>query len=140
MDAEQHFIYDLVSELRKNPRRREVVLNALKRVDSVTASVLAGKASRSEIVKAEAALVPACGFNYGLLIPKMFPRYPFDEPLDFSSRPFMFVMTSLTPGSVVTLKAGRQVGKCADGDTLVTTQGGAVSLRDIFNAGTPVSA
>ena len=134
------FIYDLMSELRKDPERAALVADAARRVDMIAAAVAKGKASRQDVAEAEAAIIPLSGFNFGLLIPRFFPRYPFDAPLDFSSRPFMFAMTTMTPGSVITLKAGRQVGKCADGDTEVTTQSGSATLRELFERGEPVSA
>lgn len=139
--AEQgKFVYDLISELRKDPQQAALVTAAMKRIDTVSADYSNGKATRQDIMDAEGALLPLCGFNFGLLIPRFFPRYPFDTPLDFSSRPFMFAMTAMTPGSVITLKAGRQVGKCADGDTPVETNHGRVTLREIFDQGLPVSA
>ncbi len=111
---------------------------ALRRIDSVSQAVAEGKASRQSITSAEASLIPLCGFNFGLLIPRVFPRYPVDAPLDFSSRPFMFAMTGQAPSSIVTLKAGRQVGKCADGDTEVMTNGGAATMRELFDEGVPI--
>lgn len=138
MDDEQPFVYDLLSELRKNPARRQAVETALQHVDSVTQAVAEGKLSRSRITEAEAALVPLCGFNFGLLIPRVFVRYPKDSPLDFANRPFMYTMTNQAPNSIVTLKAGRQVGKCADGDTELITPTGHTTLLDLFNEGVPV--
>ena len=111
---------------------------ALRRVDSVTQLAYEGKASRQDITAAEAAVVPLCGFNYGLLIPKMFPQYPDDQPLDFSQRPFMFAMSAQAPNSVVTLKAGRQVGKCADGATELTTPSGSITMRELFEEGVTI--
>lgn len=132
----QQFIYDLCSELRKDPERRQAVNEALKRIDTISDLVLQGKANRRDITKAEAELMPLCGFNFGLLMPKMFPRYPVDEPLEFSSRPFMFAMTAQAPSSVVTMKTGRQVGKCADGDTVLQmSDGSTCSMRDLFEEG-----
>ena len=138
MSSKEHFVYDVLSLLRKDPERQKAVCAALNTADRLSQEVLEGKASRKDITKAEAELVKLCGFNFGLLMPRFFPRYPLDEPLDFSSRPFMFAMTSQAPGSVVTLKAGRQVGKCADGDTVVTTDTGSCTLRDLFDEGVPV--
>ena len=138
MDDEQHFIYDLLSALRRDPGRREAVEEALRRVDSVAQAVSEGKASRREITEAEAALIPLCGFNFGLLMPKMFPTAARGDPLDFSNRPFMFAASAQAPGSVVTFKAGRQVGKCADGDTQVITPEGSITLRELFDEGVPV--
>jgi hypothetical protein len=95
-----------------------------------------GKADRSSVARALSTVVTSCGFNYGLLMPQIFPRYPTNEPLSLLPRPFMFVMTTLAANSVLTLRAGRQVGKCADGDTEVETEAhGTLSLRQIFDMG-----
>jgi hypothetical protein len=139
MGDEQHFIYDLLSELRRDPARRSAVEAALKRVDSVAQEFAHGKATRQDITEAEAALIPLCGFNFGLLIPRMFPHYPYEDPLDFSNRPFMFATSAQAPSSVVTLKAGRQVGKCADGNTLVETATGTITMRELFDEGVPLT-
>jgi hypothetical protein len=138
MDVEQHFIYDLISNLRKNPKRLATVEKLIRHIDSVTQLAHEGKAARQQIAEAEAALIPACGFNFGLLIPRMFPRYPYDTPLDFSARPFMFAMSAQAPNSVVTLKAGRQVGKCADGATKLKTPDGHTTFLDLFEEGLPL--
>ena len=132
------FSYDLISDLRKNPKQMAAVTSLLGRIDSITAAVRNGKGSREDLQQAMADIVPASGFNFGLLIPQFFPRYPLDEPLDFSNRPFMFAMTCLAPGSVLTLNAGRQVGKCADGDTEVTTLEGPRTLASLFEDGLTV--
>lgn len=137
MAKNQPFIYDLLSELRSDPRRQEAVVQSLRRIDSISRDIDDGKASRQDLTNAEAALIPECGFNFGLLIPKVFPRYPLDSPLDLSSRPFMFAMTSMAPNSVITLKAGRQVGKCADGGTKVVTPTGISTLQKLFDEGVP---
>jgi len=135
---EQGFVYDLLSELRRDPQRRAVVVKKLRDIDMVAIDVANGKATREDLMAAEAEIVPECGFNFGLLIPRVFPRFPLDAPLDFSSRPFMFAMTAMAPNSVITLKAGRQVGKCADGDTEVVTPEGRATLADLFAEGIPI--
>lgn len=135
MTEEHQFVYDLMSELRTDPRRRKAVMNRLRDIDIITEDIANGKATRDDLTAAEADLIPLSGFNFGLLIPRVFPRYPLDKPLDFASRPFMFAMTSMTPNSVVTLKAGRQVGKCADGDTEVITRTGTTTLASLFEEG-----
>ena len=137
-ESQEEFVYDLFSEMRKRPQRMSAIVAAMRRVDMVSRAFAEGKALRQDIVQAEADLLPACGFNFGLLIPKFFPRYPFDSPLDFSSRPFMFAMTATAPGSIITFKAGRQVGKCADGDSEVMTNHGKQTLRGLFDKGRPV--
>lgn len=139
MPDEQQFIYDLFSAIRKDPSTRRRVMKAVEDVDNLTQLLSEGKASRGDVTAAEAEVVRACGFNFGLLMPRFFPRYPVDTPLDFSSRPFMYAMTSLTPGSVIALKAGRQVGKCADGDTEVITDRGPATLASLFDEGEPAA-
>ena len=139
MASGQHFIYDLISELRKNPKRQKEVVLALQRIDIVEQARADGKASRQDVCDAEADVVEKAGFNFGPLIPRFFPRYPLDQPLDFSDRPFMYAMTAQAPGSVITLKAGRQVGKCADGDTeLFLCGGGVTTLKALFDEGIPI--
>jgi hypothetical protein len=134
--AEEHrFVYDLLSELRKDPNRRGAVMGAMRRIDNLTRAISDGKAPRSALTQAQADLIPLCGFNFGLLIPTVFPKYPRESPLDLAARPFMFAMTSCAPASIITLKAGRQVGKCADGSTVVTTNTGDTTLRDLFEEG-----
>lgn len=137
MTERDQFVYDLIGELRRNPERRELVSQAMTRLDRVTADYQNGKASRQDVTAAEAELVPRSGFNFGLLVPRCFHSYPEDRPLDLAARPFMFAMTTLAPGSIVTFKSGRQVGKCAVGDTEVQTSIGAMSMRDLFEMGAP---
>jgi len=134
-DYSNSFVYDLISELRRDPRRRAAVSKALRNLDSVNKALREGKASRSDLSKAQAEIIPASGFNFGFLMGSYFKTYPEDKPLSFVDRPFMFAMTSLAPNSVVTLMAGRQVGKCARGDTEVDTNRGRMSLLHIFESG-----
>lgn len=124
--------------IRADSRKAKLVGDALQRVDSVARAIADGKASRQDLARAQAAVVPLCGFNFGLLIPAFFPRYPFEAPLSLTSRPFMFAMTCLAPNSVVTLKAGRQVGKCATGSTRLTTDRGSITLSELFEQGQPI--
>jgi len=132
------FVYDLISEMRGNPRRRESVAQLARRIDSLSHEVSVGKSNRKHLEHAQAELVEACGFNFGMLIPTMFPAYPEEKPLDLASRPFMYAMTCMAPNSVVTFKAGRQVGKCVTGETLLRTEEGSVSIRDLFDAAAPL--
>lgn len=138
MTEEHQFVYDLLSELRRDPQRRLEVSKRLVDIDKINQDIADGKASLNDLTSAEAELVPLCGFNFGLLMPRVFPRYPLEKPLDFASRPFMFAMTSMAPNSVVTLKAGRQVGKCASGDTEVVTRTGKTTLAELFADGVMV--
>ena len=58
----------------------------------------------------------------------------------FSFRSFHFAFPESFVASVLSLrlKAGRQVGKCADGDTCVSTTEGPRTLQSIFDAGVVV--
>ena len=134
------FTYDLLSSIRKDPKKSRLVGDAMQRVDSITRAVVDGKASRRDLMEAQSKLVPLCGFNFGLLIPAFFPRYPFDSPLSLVARPFMFAMTCLAPNSVVTLKAGRQVGKCVTGETAIYTDKGRTTIAALFELGQPITS
>lgn len=134
MTSSEIFSYDLLSDVRKNPKKAAVVQTALERLDKVAHDVAIGKASVADLTDAQAAIIPACSFNFGMLIPYYFPRYPLDEPLSLLTRPFMFAMTCLAPDSTMTLRAGRQVGKCVDGDTIITTDRlGDISIAELFD-------
>jgi hypothetical protein len=138
MSIESPFVFDLVKSLRDDPARRQEVVTLMRRIDSLNTELREGKSSVTELQQAMADLIPASGFNFGLLIPQYFPTYPEDAPLDLTDRPFMFSMTSLAPGSIITLKAGRQVGKCAARDTLLRTRRhGHITMGQLFDMGTP---
>lgn len=132
------FSYDVMSYLRKRPDKQAAVQATLERVHNINLLIKEGKATTSDKRKELHKLIPLSGYNFGFLIPTMFPRYPLDESLKFTDRPFMFAMSCLAPGSVVTLKAGRQVGKCADGSTKVTTNRGTMTLRDLYELGVQI--
>lgn len=128
------FTHDLLRYVRRNPTKATAIQSALARLDKISADVQLGKASSEEMTNVQASLIPLCGFNFGLLIPYCFPAYPMDQPLSLLSRPFMFAMTCLSPGSVTTLRAGRQVGKCVKGATKLTTEKlGDISIAELFD-------
>ena len=128
------FSHDLLRDVRRNPKKAEAIHKAVARLDKLTQDMKLGKASSSDVTEAQAALIPLCGFNFGLLIPFFFPRYPLDEPLSLLTRPFMFAMTCMAPDSVLTFRAGRQVGKCVTGDTKVTTDKlGDLRISELFD-------
>jgi hypothetical protein len=130
------FVYDLMAKLRNDSGRSRTVQEAIDNVRNVQHKVAAGKADRTEVAQAMAKVVTHSGFNFGLLLPYIFPRYPTVDPLSVIPRPFMFVMMSLAANSVLTLRAGRQVGKCADGDTVIETEShGELTLSQLFAKG-----
>jgi hypothetical protein len=135
-DLLEIFVYDLMAKLRSSPQHARQAQAAVDNVATLQRRMAEGKADRSSVARALSTVVTSCGFNYGLLMPQIFPRYPTNEPLSLLPRPFMFVMTTLTANSVLTLRAGRQVGKCADGATEVETEShGTLNLRQIFDMG-----
>lgn len=132
------FVYDLMANLRKHPEKAKVVQGVIDQVRTLEQKIAQGKADRNEMSSALARLVPLCGFNFGLLLPYIFPRYPSTEPLSLLERPFMFAMTCFAANNRLTLRAGRQIGKCADANTEVTTRShGQMTLGQLFDAGLP---
>jgi len=130
------FSFDVVKDLRYNSKLRNAVTSAMKDVDIISHAVRDGKATMSDLSRAQSKLIPLCGFNFGMLMPQFFTSYPEDKPLSFLERPFMFSMTSMAPGAIVTLMSSRQIGKCADADTEVETLNhGKLTLGDIFAMG-----
>jgi hypothetical protein len=135
ISSSEIFSHDLLSDVRKNPTKGLQIQAALERLEKVTLDKSLGKASAEDLSEAQAAIVPLSGFNFGLLMPSFFPRYHLGQPLSLLARPFMFAMTCLAPDSVTTLRAGRQVGKCVTGDTLLTTDKlGEISIGALFAA------
>lgn len=133
------FVYDVLAHLRRNPEKAKRVQEILDNIATIERQVLAGKADHAQQAAEMAKLVPLCGFNFGMLLPYVYPRYPSTRPLSLMARPFMFAMTCLAGRSVLTLRAGRQVGKCADRDTRVSTRDhGCLTLGQLFDLGGPV--
>lgn len=130
------FVYDLMAKLHSDPAKAKAVQTTVDNVRNIQRQVAAGKADRRDVAREMAKVVVTCGFNFGLLLPHIFPRYPTTDPLSVVQRPFMFVMMSLAANSVLTLRAGRQVGKCADKDTEVETEAhGSMTLGQLFDKG-----
>lgn len=131
------FWYDVMGELARDSKRSSELSSVLARMGTVTKDAAQGKASTEELTALQGRLIELSGHNFGLLVPYVFHKYPLDKPLDFMSRPFMFAMTSMAPNSSVTLKAGRQVGKCVTGETRLSTNRGDLPISDIFAMGLP---
>lgn len=134
---EEIFTYDLWGKMRRNTKMMDSISSAVARVAKLDQMASEGKVGMDDLRDAMAKLIPQCGWNYGMLVPFVFHRYPLDRPMTLLSRPFMFTMTCMAPNSVVTLRAGRQVGKCAHGTTTVETNYGPTTLEDIFNSAPP---
>lgn len=130
------YIFDLLQVIRTDPAKRKAINAAAEAIRRVEAEKLVGKAGLSDIHKAHYNLVAACGMNFGLLTPSLIVKFGRrGRPMNLMDRPFMFAMTCLTQNTSVTLRAGRQVGKCADGNTVVDTPGGPMTLLQIFDSG-----
>ena len=139
-DLSEIFVYDLMAKLRSSPQHARAAQTSVDNVASLQRRVAQGKADREDLSRALSGVVTTCGFNYGLLMPQIFPSYPVNEPLSLLPRPFMFVMTTLAANSTLTLRAGRQVGKCADGATEVETEThGSLTLSQLFDMGVRIT-
>ncbi len=130
------FVYDLMAKLRSDPKRAREVQEAVDNVGKIQRQVAAGKAERGAVSKEMARVISASGFNFGLLLPHIFPRYPTTAPLSLIQRPFMFAMMNMAANIVLTLRAGRQVGKCADATTEIETEShGTLTMGQLFDMG-----
>lgn len=132
--------YDLIGQLRKNDTLFRCASQFIEAADKIAVGIAGGKGNpytHENYAKMVSASVRACGNNFGGLLGGFIPSFRDEKPFSIVERPFMAAMSTLSPG-IVTLKAGRQVGKCATGDTTVETDTvGQVSLRELFEAGLP---
>lgn len=133
--------YDLIGELRKNDTLFRCAAECIDAADKIAAGIASGKGkpyTHENYNKMVTAAISACGNNFGGLLGGFIPSFRDDKPFSIVERPFMAAMSTLSPG-IVTLKAGRQVGKCTTGDTTVDTDTkGVVSMRELFDAGLPI--
>lgn len=133
--------YDLIGELRKNDTLFRCAAEFVDAADKIAAGIASGKGNpytHDNYAKMVAASVSACGNNFGGLLGGFIPSFRDEKPFSIVERPFMAAMSTLSPG-IVTLKAGRQVGKCTTGDTTIDTDtNGVVSMRELFDAGMPI--
>lgn len=67
--------------------------------------------ARKQIGEDLKALLKHCDYNFGFLTPYFFPRYPKDQPLSLTDRPYSFSMFGFQIGGSTTLRASRQIGK-----------------------------
>ena len=133
--------YDMVGQLRKNDTLFDAASKFIEASDKIAVGIRSGKGkpyTHENYAKMTSAAIQACGNNFGGLLGGFLPDFKDGRPFSIVERPFMAAMTTLSPGTVV-LKAGRQVGKCATGDTTVDTDTmGHVQLRDLFAMGLSV--
>lgn len=133
--------YDMVGQLRKNDTLFNAASQFIEAADKIAAGIQSGKGkpyTHENYAKMVMTSISACGSNFGGLLGGFLPSFRDEKPFSIVERPFMAAMTTLSPGMVV-LKAGRQVGKCATGDTTVDTDTmGSVQLRDLFDMGVPL--
>lgn len=134
------FVFDLNRKLQHDSSFRNEVTQTLAATSGALERLEEGVTSSDEVSSAFAQLLRVSGYNMALLFPFYFPRYPFDTPLSLLARPYMPVMTCLAPNSRVTLLAGRQVGKCVTGETVVNLrEGRKMSLAQMFDAGVKIA-
>lgn len=127
------FVFDLFKSLRDNPARKKKIDQSLVLLSQLEAEHKRKGGNRKEIQQELAGLVVNSGFNLGLTIPYVFPRFLEGAPLSFVNRPFMFALTCLAGGGSVTVRAGRQVGKCVGGNTTVQTNQGRMTMKELFD-------
>lgn len=134
--------YDMVGKLRKNEPLMRCATQFIDAAEKITAGIARGKGkpyTHENYTKMATAAIGACGYNFGGLLGSFIPSFRDDKPFSIVERPFMAAMSTLSPGTVV-LKAGRQVGKCATGDTVVETDKlGRLRMDALFDLGVPVS-
>ncbi len=133
------FVYDLVGHMRNNPAARATINKTMQEVERAHEAMRRG-GPRDEVSAAFAKAVVDCGFNFGLVMPYYFYNFRDSAPMSLLDRPYMFAMTCLAPDSVTVLMSGRQVGKCADGETDISTDAGVMTLSELFDAGLPIPA
>lgn len=120
---------DLYKQLTLNPEYRDKLESQMKKVD------LADKSGdRDGMIYELNELLKLCDYNASLLVPYFFPRYPESEPMTLWNRPHAFSMMAMTLLGSTTIKAGRQVGKCVGGDTVIKTNRSDIhTIKDLFD-------
>lgn len=133
--------YDMVGQLRKNDTLFSCASQFIDAADKIAFGIRTGKGkpyTHENYAKMVTAAIHACGSNFGGLLGGFLPSFRDEKPFSIVERPYVAAMTTLSPGIVV-LKAGRQVGKCATGDTVVDTDTmGPVTLSALFDMGVPL--
>jgi len=129
------YIFDLVSHMRSNPVKARRINEAVAALKIIEHRMAKGEPVVHEMQKHLSSLVSLCGHNLGLLIPYLFPAYPTDSPLSLLARPYMFALLSMGGNVNVTFRAGRQVGKCVVGSTVLRTNRGLLTIADVFSLG-----
>jgi len=120
--------------MRKNPKKAQLINASLDRLSKYEALAAKGEPVAGEIKAEVSKLVKLCGHNLGLIIPWLFPAYPYDKPLSLVNRPYMFALLSLAGNAIVTFRAGRQIGKCVHADTNLTLKDGKeVTIKDLYD-------
>lgn len=129
------FVFDFINWAGANPAQYDKIRKRMAQLDAMIVDKR-GNPMRSESYREiSAEIIKLSKFNFGMLIPHVFPTLNKGNPMTLNARPFMYAMMCFAPRSIITLKAGRQVGKCATGDTTVDTQRGRMQLRELFELG-----
>jgi hypothetical protein len=120
------------------------VTDAYALCQATSTALTLGEGSADRVRDATGKLVEACGYNLGMLMPSIYPRFVLDPnsgetlPLDYVNRPYMFAFGSLLDDCTLTMITGRQVGKCVTGDTVIQTSIGEMSVKALFEMGVPI--
>jgi len=132
--AKSPFVFDLFKHLRSDARKNKLINETLAQMVALEAAKAEGQPTFLEMRQKMTEMVNLCGFNFGLLLPYIFPKYIKGRPLDLVSRPFMFALTCLAGNSIVVLRAGRQIGKCVCGDTVLKTNKGEMTIEKLYES------
>lgn len=88
--------------------------------------------------KAVLDILRLCEYNTSLIVPFMFPKYPFNKPMTLWNRPHSMSMLAYVPNATITVCTGRQTGKCVTGETkLECSVGGlrrTITARELFDS------
>lgn len=99
---------DIYHRLRTEPALRKE-LNSI--FGTLYEAEKSGMSNAELVQKSITRVMQLCNYNVGVLFPYVFPAYIQGDPLSLLHRPFGFAMSDISPGSVITTRAGRQAAK-----------------------------
>lgn len=122
---------DLEWTARTNPAFRAALNSDINCIAELEKDKLNAANNRVEIAKRLSSFVKKCQYNFGFLTPYFFPRYPKDQPLSLSDRPYSFSMFNFQIGGSTTFRASRQIGKEQPYSAPVLTPSGWRRMGDL---------
>lgn len=103
---------DIQSKLTSDP---EFIAKAGSLMDAISRAYASG--DKSSMDRAMLDMLRLCEYNTSLIVPFMFPKYPFNKPMTLWNRPHAMAMLAYVPNASITVCTGRQTGKCMSGGT-----------------------